>query len=116
MLENIEYYNNVFRVVRNLIEYKAYKESIQDALKVLNKKYSHVSNEENETAFKTVFEVYEKSVELIKKKEKKFWRCKKSNELDALIDEEINASLYSNVPRETLKLIFNFIFYYRFER
>lgn len=109
-----DYFNYIFSVVRNVIESREYKTSIPDALKSINQYFPSVSYEYNKQAFENVFDVYLKSVDLIKKKEKKFWEYSQANKLEDLINEELKSFKKIKLPDETLKAILQYIFYNKF--
>ena len=113
--QNKEYYDYVFGVVRNLIEYREYKNNIQGALESIKQNFPAVSYKDNETAFKNVFEVYLKTVDLLKKKENKIKEYRDANKLDVLIESELNTYKKIDLPPETLKSILGYIFYYKFQ-
>ena len=103
------YYNYIFGVVRNLIEYQEYQEKKEIALKSITKKFALVTDQENINA-------YFKSVELVRNKEKKFRKYSNENRLDLLIEDEIKNFRNLDIPTATLKLMLHFIFYQRYER
>jgi hypothetical protein len=113
--QKADYFNYVFSVVRNVIESREYKASIPDALKSINQYFPAVSYEYNKKAFENIFEVYLKSVDLIKKKEKKFMEYSQANRLDEIITEELNAFKKIKLPDETLRSMLQYIFYNKFQ-
>jgi hypothetical protein len=115
MTQKEDYFNYVFSVVRNVIESREYKESIADALKAINQHFPTVSYDYSKKAFENVFEVYLKSVDLIKKKEKKFWEYSQANRLDELINQELKNFKKIKLPDETLKSMLQYIFYNKFQ-
>ncbi|OLS27558.1 MAG: hypothetical protein HeimC3_03370 [Candidatus Heimdallarchaeota archaeon LC_3] len=111
-----DYFNYILQIVRAVIEHREYKGTIPEALKSINQYFPTVSYKDNEKAFKNVFEVYLKSVELINKKEKKFWEFSQANNLDALIDQELKTFKKIDVPKEILKPMLQYIFYNKFQK
>lgn len=110
-----DYFNYIFQIVRAVIEHREYKGNISEALKSINQYFPTVSYKDNENAFKNVFEVYLKSVELIKKKEKKFLEYSRASNLDAILDQELKAFKKIDVPEDILKSMLQYIFYNRFQ-
>ena len=110
-----DYFNYILQIVRAVIEHREYKGTIPEALKSINEYFPTVSYKDNEKAFKNVFEVYLKSVELINKKEKKFREFSQANKLDAIIDQELKSFKKIEVPQDILKSMVQYIFYNKFQ-
>lgn len=112
--QRAEYFGYIWGVIAKVIEETEFKAHIGEALKSVVEKYPTVSYKDSEKAFANVFDVYLKSVDLIKKKEKEFLKYSKENKLDSLIDAELKAYKKIDIPDQTLRQMLEYIFYHKF--
>ena len=115
--QKIVFYNDVFSVVRNYVEYEYYKKSPELAAAAIRRKYKEKTLEETLRVFTYVGDAYQQAISFVEKHQD-YYRdlFQKNASTDFSTDEMAFFKQFQNIPPPLLGGILHFIYDWHYLR